>query len=212
MNRSHVTAEKAKQLSPKTTPARVRKRLEAKLFPLGGSKVVCLGNDPHTALIAEQGELFSQQVQMRPGQPHDGHSNAAALWAGNIVEYQLVTGYALSGDHWYAHSWVIEGNTLYETTHQFDRYFGVVLPLIRAHKFWMENFYIPSFPNEPPPPTFWEKYPLLHSLCWILPTSPAKRSFVCCPSLCKADRSHKPQYRGSRNRVRTTTRTPAFTR
>ncbi len=78
---------------------------------------------------------------MRSGEPHQCHANAADLWAREPDRYQLVTGYALNGDRWLAHSWVVEDDTLHEPTHRFDRYFGVALVPFLALKFWFENVY-----------------------------------------------------------------------
>jgi hypothetical protein len=124
-------------------PTEVRARLERTLLALGGSRIVWQGSDPQAALIAAKGQLFPQSVQMRAGTPNRCHTNAADLWATGTDRYQLVTGYALSGDRWVSHSWVVEGDTLVETTHRFDRYFGVALHPFLAVKFWFENVYDP---------------------------------------------------------------------
>jgi hypothetical protein len=156
--KSAVTDAKKKQ-EPITVPAAVRKRLEARLLSLGGSRVIWEAPDPEAALIADQGQPFSQRVRMRRGEPSRCHANAAELWAGAADRYQLVTGYALSGDRWVSHSWVIDGDTLYETTHRFDRYFGVVLPPLGALKFWMENVFVHDYPGGDAPPEYWESRP-----------------------------------------------------
>jgi hypothetical protein len=134
-----TTNKKSRKSQPRITPARIRKRLEAKLLALGGSEVFWQGNDPQAALIAERGQLFDQRVRMRRGQPNRCHENAAVLWASEIEKCQLVTGYALSGDTWWSHSWVVEGDNLYETTHPFRRYFGVVLDEMEALKFFVAH-------------------------------------------------------------------------
>jgi hypothetical protein len=177
MNSAHSTNKTAKKRRPKTTPARVRKRLEDKLLSLGGSKVIWQGNDPHATLIAARGQVFPQRVRMRRGDPNRCHANAAEIWAGATDKYQLVTGYALSNDHWSSHSWVIDGKTLYETTHRFDRYFGVVLVPFLALKFWFENFFPYCCPDKQPPPGFWEEYPGIVALSETLAKLPPKEFY-----------------------------------
>jgi hypothetical protein len=119
-------------------------------------------NDHHAALIADKGQLFEQQVHMRPGVPNCCHINAAELWAAQVNKYKLVNGYALGGDEWVSHSWVVEGNNLYETTHKFDRYFGVALNPLMAFAFWTNNVHNRFFPDGDAPDDFWKKH------LWIL--------------------------------------------
>ena len=133
-------------------------RLEQKLLSIGGSSVVWQGNDPHAALLVARGELFSQRVRMRRGEPHQCHANAAEIWSGDIDKYQLVTGYALCEHLWLSHSWIVQGKTLYETTTRFDRYFGVVLEPLVACMFWVGNCYLPSFPNNDAPSDFMKRH------------------------------------------------------
>jgi hypothetical protein len=94
---------------------------------------------------------------MRRGAPRRCHTNAAELWSRATDRYQLVTGYALYGDEWLSHSWVVDGKYLYETTHQFDRYFGAVLPLVAALEYWQE-YLSQTFPDAQVPPGFWEEH------------------------------------------------------
>jgi hypothetical protein len=147
--------KKSKKSQPKSTPASVRKRLEGKLLSLGGSKVFCRGKDPEAKLIADKGCLFTQRVRMRRGAPHRCHGNAADLWAHGIDKYQLVTGY----------TWVIGGKTLYETTHRFDRYFGVVLGKFQALYYWMANCFTSDRAVWNAPRKFWNDRPGTLDLC-----------------------------------------------
>jgi hypothetical protein len=142
---------------PLTTPARLRKRLGGQLLSLGGSEVKWEPSNPHAALVAARGQECPQQVRMRRGAPRRCHANAVELWARAADRYQLVTGYALYGDEWLSHSWVVDGKTLYETTHRFDRYFGAVLRLAAALEFWME-YVSQTFPDAQAPPGFWEEH------------------------------------------------------
>lgn len=174
MNRNQPPRRSLKKRQPRTTPARPHKRLDDILLALGGSRVCCLGPDPHAALIAARGQLFSQKVLMRRGQPHRCHGNAADLWAKAPGRYQLVTGYALSDQVWRSHSWVVGRDKLNETTQRFERYFGVVLAPLLACKFWYENFYAQNYPNNDPPPGFWEERPGIVALTAQFVTMPRK--------------------------------------
>jgi hypothetical protein len=153
------TEKSGKKFQQKAVPARLRRLLEGKLLPLGGSQVIWQSSDPHAALIAARGEEFPQRVRMRRGEPNRCHVNAAELWAGATDRYQLATGYALSADHWVGHSWVVDAKNVYETTLRFERYFGVVLPPFLALKFWFENFYVHYYPDGKPPADFWDSRP-----------------------------------------------------
>ena len=159
MDGTSSATRKTKERRPTPIPARLRRRLERKLLSLGGSEVIWQACDPDAALISDRGQRFSQRVRMRRGEPHRCHANAAESWAGATDKYQVVTGYALGGDRWVSHSWVIDGNNLYETTHRFDRYFGVVLPRLRALKFWFENVLIRDYPGGDARREFWESRP-----------------------------------------------------
>jgi hypothetical protein len=103
--------------------------------------------------------------------------NTAALWAEGTDKYQLVTGYALNGGHWVSHSWVVEGNTLYETTCRFERYFGAVLVPFLALQFWFENFFAYCCPDKQPPPGFWDKYPAIVALIKTISQIPQQELF-----------------------------------
>jgi hypothetical protein len=147
---------------PRAIPARRpdwQPRLERKLLAIGGSAVVWPDSDTHAPLIAAGGRTFAGAVRMRPGEPHRCHANAADLWATGIDRYGLVTGYALSRGRWLSHSWVAEGDTLWETTHRFDRYFGVILPPLAAVAFWAQNAYAPNYHGVELPPAFWAARP-----------------------------------------------------
>src|SRR5437879_2061496 len=72
---------------PEATPARLRRRLERKLLAVGGSEVVWQGRDPHAALIAARGQLCTQRVRVRRGEPYRCHANAADRWATGTDRY-----------------------------------------------------------------------------------------------------------------------------
>jgi hypothetical protein len=72
--------------------------------------------------------------------------------------------YALDRGRWVSHSWVVDSNTLYETTCRYERYFGAALPPLLAYKFWFENVFAVDYPDGEPPPGFWESRPGLVAL------------------------------------------------
>jgi hypothetical protein len=120
---------------------------------------------PSLPRMLQRGELFGHRVRLRQGDPHRCHANAAGLWARDIDRLQLVSGYASRDDLWVAHSWVLEGKTLLETTCKFERYFGFLLTPIEAHKFFFENVIDHEFPDASAiPESFWEARPGLWSL------------------------------------------------
>ncbi len=171
---------------PNSSTMRNRKHLEKTLLALGGVRIIGPENDAHAALITARGRLFSQEVHMRCGQQECPHRNAAELWASDINKHQLVTGYALSGDTWTPHIWVVDGEKLYETTHRSDRYFGVDLPKTFALLFWIDNYYMVHLANGRPP-DFRDKHHPLMSL-WdslsSLPRDEYYRLLVAYRSLC----------------------------
>jgi hypothetical protein len=161
----------------KVTSAPIRRQLQRKLLSLGGSSVVGQGRDPHAQLIAARGELFPQRVRLRRGEPHRCHANAAELWATATDRRVLATGYALSGDRWVSHSWVVDGKALYETAFRFDGYFGAALPPLLAFKFWFENVYAEDYPDRDPPPGFWESRPGIVALVEAIGQLPREEFF-----------------------------------
>lgn len=114
---------------------------------------------------------------MKPGQPNRCHSNAADLWAEAKDRYRLVTGYALGDNQWVSHRWVIDDKNLYETTHRFDRYFGVELVPIMTCKFWFENLLKDFGPVQELPPGFWEKRPGIVALIEALGRVPKEEFY-----------------------------------
>jgi hypothetical protein len=143
-------------------PLKVRAAVEQRLLSIGGSRVLWQEPDRYAELLLEQGQLWTQPVRLRRGKLHECHTNAAELWAENIHQYQMVTGYALTqDDHWLMHSWVLDGASLCESICPFQRYFGVVLEPILALHFWWANYVPRHFGPNRPPPEFWERHPVL---------------------------------------------------
>jgi len=132
--------------------------LDRKLLSLGGARVARYPVEDLTAagLIAclrlaadllARGKLFTLPVKQRKGRPNRCHSNAAGIWGTNIEKYELVTGYALKGDIWREHSWVVDKKWLYETTVVAEQYFGVVLDCEEAVKLWFREYLSEHYPG-----------------------------------------------------------------
>jgi hypothetical protein len=116
-------------------------------------------------------------VRRRRGEPHRCHANAAELWATAPDRYALVTGYALRSGRWVSHSWVVDSNTLYETTCRYERYFGAALPPLLAYKFWFENVFAVDYPDRDTPPGFWESRPGIVALIPVIGQMPREEFF-----------------------------------
>jgi hypothetical protein len=121
-------------------PTQLQRDLAAKLLAHGGERVVVLGDEPHAEQIVRRGQLFTQKVVMVPGEEHECHANAAALWSLDILRHTLVTGFVLGGDVWAQHSWVAAGKRLYETIVKMQKYFGVPLDMREAVRFFTLEF------------------------------------------------------------------------
>jgi hypothetical protein len=156
---------KATKRQRDATPTAIRKRLEGKLLSLGGSCVLWQGDGARATFIAARGRPFTLPVRMRRGEPHRCHGNAADLWARGTEKCQLVTGYALAGDAWLSHSWVVGSDNLYETTRRFERYFGAPLEPLLASMFWVDNFFVDCLRRGGLPPGFWQERP---GLCDVM--------------------------------------------
>lgn len=115
--------------------------LTAILLKHGGTKTKWSGCDPYLENILRDGTLFEQPVRQTRGEPCHCHFNSAALWAKNIKNTQIVTGYGLSlrTGTWDNHSWILKGRYLIETTETRDKYFGIVLQPFEALRFWFAN-------------------------------------------------------------------------
>jgi hypothetical protein len=101
------------------------------LLPLGGKMVIHYDTGDDT-LIVERGSRYQpKRVVLRPGSPNQCHRNSCAFYLFKYPMYEIVTGYALSGDIWRRHSWLMprfrQRDTILETTVKADAYFGVRL-------------------------------------------------------------------------------------
>ena len=121
--------------------------LDRRLLALGGQHVIHQQPDPRVADLLARGRVFDLPVAPAPGEPHDCHANAAALWARDTATFTLVTGFALVGGAWFAHSWVVDAARIYETTVRFDRYFGTALGEDDAAAFWSAHYLSARYPG-----------------------------------------------------------------
>jgi hypothetical protein len=118
--------------------------LATKLITLGGLGVSDVPQK-HLKQVVDDGRQFTERVQLEAGE-RDCHENAVKLWAEDPEANLLVTGYGLTrltlfNDEgpktfpmWVVHTWVLRGETLIETAHEHDAYFGVVLSATDAFK------------------------------------------------------------------------------
>ena len=126
-----------------TDEERVRRVLEAKILAYGGKGVASYWGHPHALQLLTDGRLFSESVEMRPGNRYQCHVNVAKLWERASTKIRIGTGYALFGGTWILHSWCLKrDDTLLETTVRPDLYFGIVLERQEALKFWLFNLHI----------------------------------------------------------------------
>lgn len=113
------------------------KELNQLLLSYGG----CTTNvqfDNETLPILERGKLFTNIVKHHIGTPGQCHRNATDLWDNNSERLLLCTGYALNGDKWYCHSWLIDtkDNKLIETNPvTYEKYYGFVMTILESEDF-----------------------------------------------------------------------------
>jgi len=111
-------------------------KLEQRLLSMGGEMVVPR-REPDQDKILSWGWLWSgDNVRVDGGTPCNCHGNVAELWRSNPERYRIMTGWSLSDDGlWRQHSWIIDGDTLIETTIPREKYFGFVLTPLEAQQF-----------------------------------------------------------------------------
>lgn len=107
------------------------------LLSYGGSKTnVTFDNE--TVILLERGMLFKNKVKYHIGTPGQCHRNATDLWDNNSERLILCTGYALSKDKWYCHSWLVDtlDDMIIETNPTtYDKYYGVKLTVHESEDF-----------------------------------------------------------------------------
>lgn len=120
-----------------------------KLLAIDGQEVIWLEREPHLIHLLSNGQLCEQAVRIQRGRRNACHYNAARLWAKDVTNTQLVTGYGFrrADGLWRQHSWIVKGDKLIETTVRFDNYYGVVLKPLEALEFWVTNYASEEYPD-----------------------------------------------------------------
>ncbi len=103
--------------------------LKTKLLGIGGHRLgICPGTIYRVDEILDRGRVFTPRAVVKQiGTPHRCHWNSAEIWAMNRDRYRIASGYALDLGTWYSHTWVVDGDTIIETTADWERYVGYVL-------------------------------------------------------------------------------------
>jgi hypothetical protein len=114
--------------------------LEDHLLEIAGEWVVGPHLNVRVLALCMQGAVFDLPAVSQPGRRRECHSNSARLWGRNPDRYKLAAGYALWGDTWVAHSWVVDGNCIVETTASREKYFGAILEDAVALDRWITTF------------------------------------------------------------------------
>ena len=127
-----------------------KSELKTRLLLFGGTSVYFQDPDPWIKNVLDNGMPLRRKVVMRPGAPMRCHANAARLYLlqGPQVcgkpRLRLATGYALMDGKWLGHSWLLNNDSITETTVRFDKYFGICLNQAESLAFVTENFGIPA--------------------------------------------------------------------
>jgi hypothetical protein len=110
-------------------------KLKATLLNHGGTEISVHDGDS-ARRIAQYGTLVApQRVEAYPGETGECHKNALDL-VERRADLVVWTGFALMGDVWVRHSWLMAGDgTLIETTVQGSRYFGMALAGVELQVF-----------------------------------------------------------------------------
>jgi len=99
------------------------------LLKHGGSKVIF---QPEKFWLEEivRGKLFDPvAIKWLKGQKHRCHLNVVGGYLLRFGDLRIATGFALAKEAglWLRHSWLSGLGVIYETTHKFDLYWGIVL-------------------------------------------------------------------------------------
>lgn len=128
-----------------------KRELKARLLLFGGTSVYFQDPDPWVKNVLDNGMPLRRRVIMRPGAPKRCHANAARVYLlqGPQVcgkpRLRLATGYGLLDGNWLGHSWLLDDDSIIETTVRFDKYFGISLNQTESLVFSTENYGIPEF-------------------------------------------------------------------
>ena len=125
-------------------------KLRQKLLSLGGSvaHVIPYGIDNICEKLLNNGIYFSNSTIVTMDDQKVGlcHNNSINVWADNMDELKICTGYAIDDNVWYRHTWCIDKQgVIYECTpYKRGAYYGVPLSLQESKEFINETLY----PNE----------------------------------------------------------------
>jgi len=111
---------------------------------MGGS-IVKPGLDTEEELmrIINDGILFSVNVVNLKGDPNQCHRNVASKYKKfSSNGFKIVSGYALSNETWFQHSWGLghTGKIMETTGNKYDKYYGYVLSDHESDEFCSDNW------------------------------------------------------------------------
>lgn len=113
--------------------------LRDKLLEVGGLEIVPRFEEDLSKLI-ERGETWDFPVEMEIMDVSRCHQNSAELWSVNPEINKLVTGWALNDDGlWRQHTWIVNDNSIIETTEERLKYFGFMMTEEEAEEFYFNN-------------------------------------------------------------------------
>ena len=124
--------------------------LRKKLLSLSGNvaHVVPYGMGNICEKLLKEGIYFNDPTVITLDNQKAGlcHNNSINVWADNIDELKICTGYAIDDNVWYRHTWCIDiQGVIYECTpYKRGAYYGLPLDLQESKQFISEILY----PNE----------------------------------------------------------------
>ena len=124
--------------------------LNEKLLSLRGSvaHVVGFGLDDISGKLLRDGIFFDKPKVITLDWCSAGlcHNNSIYVWAENMDNLRICTGYAIDKDVWYRHTWCVDtNNVIYECTpYARGAYYGKILDLEESKEFIAQVLY----PNE----------------------------------------------------------------
>lgn len=107
-------------------------KLKERLLSIGGTTIPeFIGSDDIEIYnLLKSGTVSTPQISkilIRKGTPSKCHRNCCDMYERDI-SLRIVTGFCLSDNTWYEHSWLLnKSNSLIETTIKRDIYFGYIL-------------------------------------------------------------------------------------
>ena len=114
--------------------------LTQRLLAIEVAQIILADPEPHMDYLLERGREFSTKgLHRQKLEPRRCHGNTARLWYESGGRIRIATGYAYSSGLWVQHSWGAESGHVVETTHRFEKYFGIELSARDALKFLLCN-------------------------------------------------------------------------